>query len=429
MGFYTIPSGGRGNMTSGNLAFRIKGSSASLYSFSGDSTPFRVLVDSDTFSSRVIPTLASSKIPLFTGLSDDWHTVIVWRDNSPSGQGFAITGTMVEAFGSNASIQPMGQAYYLTDPTIPFVSTVQFAAQSDQPSGMKSAVSTTGWSTRPIGSIYCQSRFDKLYVFCNNTTTAVMVSVNGALATSCALSAWDDSTQGIDGWRLVTLAASPSAYQELIITGGGNEVSTIPVTPMQGIMAYGSTASIIASAAGTKRHVTMMGASQVEGIVVGSGGYRNDGSLMQNRLPIYITNNGLSGGTIVNLTAAIPTIAGKMQAKDIALLSIGINSADDGNFQTDYQALITAVLAAGWSKVICRGLVQTTAQTSKNTKIAAAVTAMADARVVYAAVATWIATTDGAGGTIAMPDGAHPNAAGFATMADYMVRDHSALFA
>jgi len=145
-------------------------------------------------------------------------------------------------------------------------------------------------------------------------------------------------------------------------------------------------------------------------------------------LPIDATNNALSGGTIADMTTAIPTIAGKFQVKDIFLLSVGINSADDGSFQSSYQALITAVLAAGWTKVLCRGLVTTTAQTSKNAKIAAAVTAMANPAVVYLDVSTWVATTNGAGGTIAMPDGAHPNAAGFATMADFMVRDHAALF-
>jgi lysophospholipase L1-like esterase len=48
--------------------------------------------------------------------------------------------------------------------------------------------------------------------------------------------------------------------------------------------------------------------------------------------------------------------------------------------------------------------------------------------VVFASVATWTATTNGAGGSIAMPDGVHPNAAGYQTMADFWVRDHAALF-
>lgn len=427
VGYYSIPSGGRGNMLVGNLALRIKGSSASLFSFSGDTTPFRVLVDSDTFSTRAIPTLASGKIPLFSGLSDTWHDVIVWRDNSVSGQGFAITGNLVEAYGSGADAQPMGVAYYLTDPTFPGVSTVQVATQADNPSGMLTPALATGWTTTAIGSIHMRARFDKLYIFANKAVTHVMVSVNGALATACAVSAWDDSTQGIDGWRLVTLTASPSSYAELIISGGGAESGVITAVQMTGIMAYGSTASIIAPTS-TKRHVAMLGASQVEGIVSGAGGYRNDIQMAQNRLSIYATNNGLAGGTIANLTTAIPTIAGKFQAKDICLLSVGINSADDGSFQSSYQALITAVLVAGWTKVICRGLVTTTAQTSKNAKIAAAVAAIANPNVVYADVSTWVATTNGVGGTIAMPDGAHPNAAGFATMADFMVRDHASLF-
>lgn len=427
VGYYSIPSGGRGNMLVGNLALRIKGSSASLFSFSGDTTPFRVLVDSDTFSTRVIPTLAGGKIPLFSGLSDTWHDVIVWRDNSVSGQGFAITGNLVEAYGSGANAQPMGVAYNVCDPTFPGIATAARTTQADNPSGLLTVTDSTGWSTRPVGSVHMRAKYDRLYVMCNKTATHVLVSVGGALGTACSLSDWDDSTAGIDGWRLVNTPASASSFSELIISGGGAEVSTIPVTQLYGVMAVGSTAEI-AAPTGTKRHVTMMGASQVEGITAGAGGYRNDIHLAQNRLGIYAASNGLSGGAITALTAAMPTIATKYAVKDIALLSVGINSADDANFQGDYQALITAVLAAGWSKVICRGVVTVASTASKNAKISAAVTAIGNANVVYADVSTWTATTNGAGGTIAMPDGAHPNAAGFATMADFMVRDHAALF-
>lgn len=427
IGYYSIPSGGRGNMLTGNLAFRIKGSSASLYSFSGDATPFRVLVDSDTFSTRVTPTLASGKIPLFSGLADAWHTVIIWRDNSPSGQGFAITGNLVEAYGSAADVQPMGVAYNVCDPAFPGIATAARTTQADNPSGLLTVTDTTGWSGRPVGSVHMRAKYDRLYVMCRKTSTHVFVSVNGALGTACSLSAWDDSTQGIDGWRLVTTPASASDYSELIISGGGAEAITTPETQLYGVMAVGSTAAI-AAPTGTKRHVTMLGASQVEGVALGAGGYRNDIHLAQNRLGIYASSNGQAGGAITTLTAAIPTVATKYAVKDIALLSIGINSTDDGAFQSSYEALITAVLAAGWTKVICRGVVTVSSTTSKNAKIAAAVASIGNPNVVYADVSTWTATTNGAGGTIAMPDGAHPNAAGFATMADFMVRDHASLF-
>ena len=427
IGFYSIPSGGRGNMQTSGMAFRIKGSSASMYGFAGDSTPFRVLVDSDVFSTRVIPTFASSKIPLFSGLADTWHDVIVWRDNSGTGQGLAITGNFLEVYGSNADAQPMGQIYYANESSFPGVSTVQVVSQANYPTGYNDIATTTGWSTRPCGAIHMRARYEKLYVFCKNDVTHVMLSIDGAIATLCTVSAWDDSTQELFGWRLINTPASPSTYKELILSAGNDTVFVI--TPgMHGVMATGSTASIVSPSNTSKRHVAMLGASQTEGVNIGAGGMRTDIQLAQNRLPIYATSNGSAGGTITGLTAAIPTIAPKFRAKDIALLSIGINSADDGAFQGDYQALIAAVLAAGWTKVICRGLVTTLNNDTKNAKISAAVTAIGNPNVVYADVSTWTATTNGAGGTIAMPDGAHPNAAGFATMADFMVRDHASLF-
>lgn len=90
-------------------------------------------------------------------------------------------------------------------------------------------------------------------------------------------------------------------------------------------------------------------------------------------------------------------------------------------YQANYQILIGKALAAGFQRVICRGLgfpVSTFA--AKNAAIAAAVAAVADPRVVYASVDTW---TDAALNSV------HPDRAGYVIMADYWVRDHAALFA
>lgn len=439
MGYCSQPSAGRWNMSGAPpspgaaFAYRIKGSSASMFAFGGDSTPFRVLVDSDTFSNRTIPTLTGGKIPLFSGLADAWHDVMIWQDNSGSGQGFpAPTGNLIEAFGSNAQVLPMGQAWYLGDLSFPGVFAGLTETHSFYPTSQTRKVigisSQTGWGMS-AGSIHMRAKFEKLWVFADKLATHVMVSVNGALATACALSAIDDGTQATTLWRKVDIAAQ-SSYADIILSGGGREDATAPAAGhiMQGVMVTGTGADVDAPT-GTRRHVVLIGASQVEGVSTGARGYRNDCHLVQNRLAIYGTNCGLAGGTITGLTAAVPTIATKVVNKDIAMLSVGINSADDANFQTDYQNLIQACLTAGWAKVVCRGLVTVTSNASKNAKISAAVASFSSAAVVYADVSTWTATTDGAGDTIAMPDGAHPNAAGFAKMADYWVRDHASLFA
>jgi hypothetical protein len=434
MGFATEPSAGRWNFTSsstaptplvyGTLAFRIKGSSASMFAYSGDSTPFRILVDSYTWANYTVPTLSGGKIPLFSGLSDTWHTVFIWPDNSPTGQGFpAPTGNLIEAFGSAAQVLPMGTAWYAGDPAFPgkFYGTVTDTTFFPQP---KKQVYPPGYGTS-ASSVHMRASYTELWVFLNAQATHVNLSINGALAAVCSLSALENAQNG-SNWRLVNTPAQSSTVS-LIISGGGNETTPLGATAMQGVMVTGAGAQILAPT-GARRYVALMGASQVEGVVVGAGGYKTDGHLVQNRLPIYLTNVGSAGATIDGLTAQIPTIAGRLANKDIAMLSIGINSPDDAAFQPSYTACIQACLTNGFTKVVARGLVQVSSNASKNAKIAAAVASFGSANVVYADVSSWVATTDGSGGTIPMPDGSHPSPEGFVTMADYWVRDHSAYF-
>lgn len=429
MGFASEPSAGRFNMLDACYALRIKGSSASMYdNGSGDTTPIRVLVDSETFSARTIPVRAGGKMELFSGLSDTEHTVIIWRDNSVSGQGFPSTGTLFEAFGSAATISRMGEMYYLGDPAFPGVATGARAVTTNAyPSGQIEMTKTTTHGANVPNAAHFRATYSSVWVFMHKDATRVMVSIDGAAFTEVAVTAWDDSTQGIYGWRKLDIAASPSTQRALIITGAGNTAVGPGDVVVQGVMVVGGT---IAAPSGTRRHVHLYGASQVQGTVSGAGPFRTDGMLVQEALDVYVATNGLASATITGLNTNLATAAAKMGTKDICMLSIGINSADDANFQTDYTTLIQTALNAGYTKVLARGLVQQSANnTSKNNKISAAVSSFGSAAVQYLDVSTWTATTDGAGDTIAMPDGAHPNAAGFQKMADWWVRDHASYFA
>lgn len=433
-GFCTQPSAGRWNMLNekvGNspgtaFAWRIKGSSASMYAFSGDTTPFRVLVDSDVYANRTMPIMAGGKIPLFTGLADTYHDVMVWTDNSGTGQGFPATGNLVEAFGSAASVQPMGVMHRLTAPTSPCVQTAPSIVTAYYPTTERQIVQQTGYGNA-CGSVHFRASFDKLYIHAHKLATHAMVSIDGANPVLVTLSAWDDSVQGTAGWRLVNTPAAATVKSYIISCGPETGLAGAG-SVIHSVLAYGTGAQILAPT-GTRRHVAMMGASQVEGIVDGARSFKIDCHQVQNRVPIYATNIGSSGSTTTLLTTWVPTIAAALPNKDIAMLSVGINSADDANFQPDYQALIQACLTAGFTKVVARGIVMQAGSTAaKNAKIAAAVASFSSPNVVYADVSTWVATLDGAGGTIAMPDGAHPNGAGYAEMANLWARDHSALF-
>lgn len=436
MGFATQPSAGRWNMTGATefidgamFAYRIKGTSARMSCFGGDTTPYRVLVDSENFAAFNTPTLSAGKITLFTGLADTWHTVFIWADNSPTGQGFvAPSATLIEA----DEIAPMGQIWRLGDAAFPGVSACLRNANIYYPLSTNLVVgrsALTGYGNTGQ-SIHMRAKFDSLWVYCNKTTTAVSVSINGALATVTSLSALDTGTQTTGGWRKINLPAQVS-YADFIITGAGAAPpSVVTGQPIQGIMAVGDGANMIAPTNTAKRHVCMMGASQVEGVAAGgAGAFINDLAMVQNRLPIFGVSCGLAGSTITTLTAAVPAIAARLEVRDIAMLSVGINSTDNAQLTIDYTALIQACLDNGFTKVIARGLVQASSNDSKNAKIASAVASFGSGAVVYADVSTWgLATVGGAGGTIAMPDGSHPSAAGYQTMADFWVRDHAGLF-
>lgn len=401
----------------------IRGSSADLNCFGGDSTPYIIQVDGGT---EVTPTLASGKINLFTGLADTEHLVRIRSDNSSAGQGVPTTGALFSVTGSAPAITMPWVTRYLKDPTFPGVETFLQTA----PIGgnwVPAYPKTTGAPGfgGSGGSIHVSVKADDIWVFCG--TTEVWFSNSGGAWTKETLGAAPVTPGSVAKvWRKITgLSGSVATTRDIIIS---DSPSATGGAVIEGIMATGAGASIAAPST-SKTVVTLFGASQVQGFGASFG------SVEINRLQIPFANlaaaqTGNSGATIANANTAFATWAATVKAanKQTIMLSIGINSADDAAFQGDYQTLINNCLTAGFTKVICRGLIQTSSNASKNAKIAAAVAAVANPAVVYADVSTWTAaTTDTGAPVIVMPDGAHPNDLGYDRMATLVVRDHSAL--
>lgn len=402
----------------------LTGTDAEMFCFGGDSTPFIIEVDGGV---EVTPTLASGKIPLFSGLSDVAHLVRVRADNSAGGQHVPTTGNLFSVSGIAPAVSTPWTQHYTKNPAFPGVETyLQAAALGgnylpayNRPNG------SAGWGTSS-GSLFFRAKFDDLYVF--NSAPELWFSVDGG--------AWTKETFGTapavpggsaKSWRKVTglSGAVGSGYREIQIsdspTSGGAGM-------IEGVMLTGTGADLAAPGT-SKTVVNLFGASQV----LGAGATM--GSVDINRLPRVIpaiasAQSGNSGATIAAAITAFPAWAAtvKTAQKQTLMLSIGINSADDASFQGDYQSLINAALTAGFAKVVCRGLLQTSSTASKNAKIQAAVTAVGNPAVVFADVSTWsAATTDLGGLSVWMPDGAHPNDTGYDRMAQLVVRDHSAL--
>lgn len=424
-GFYTVNgSTRRFAAIRSALSLRIKGTQADLYCTSGDSTPYRVLVDDQAHTAYSTPTLSGGKIPLFTGLADAEHIVHIFSDNSDTGQSIPTTGTLLSVTGVQPYATKLGTSYMTTDVSFPGIYTGTVNANATySPATATIPASSVGWGHRNTGSIHFRAKFTEMYVFTYSKT--VYVSINGGIMQKVSM---EESASANRYWKKIAgITGSLSSYSSVMISGGGGTAGAYAVDQeILGVMLTGDGAEMVAPT-GTKRHCTMFGASQVEGAAADSACV--DIHMAQPNLPVYALSAGSSGQTLAAAITTIPTWAPKVPYKDICLTSIGTNSPDDANFIPDYKSMVNALLTAGFQKIICRGILDVNSyQAAKNVKIAQAVSELNDSRVVYASIAGWVATTNGANGSIEMPDGNHPTEAGYRTMANKMVADHYSLF-
>jgi lysophospholipase L1-like esterase len=108
----------------------------------------------------------------------------------------------------------------------------------------------------------------------------------------------------------------------------------------------------------------------------------------------------------------------------VAILGIGGNSAAGGidpAEQAEYASCIDKLIAKGYGKVLCRGILPNVAAQplvdAANITLKSVMDGKADAKLVWIDPTTWAFSTD---------DGTHPNAAGYATLAGYAVPAYSA---
>lgn len=138
------------------------------------------------------------------------------------------------------------------------------------------------------------------------------------------------------------------------------------------------------------------------------------------------STTGISGLTISGLKTLLDTVlpARTVGVNDVAILAIGGNSAAEGidsTEQADYASCIDKLLAKGYGKVLCRGILPNVAAQplvdAANVTLKSVMDGKADARLVWINPVTWAFSTD---------DGTHPNAAGYATLAGYAVPAYTA---
>jgi hypothetical protein len=125
-----------------------------------------------------------------------------------------------------------------------------------------------------------------------------------------------------------------------------------------------------------------------------------------------------SGWTVNDLLTNLSTfnLANLVEVGDIAIMAIGRNSLTintDPSIQADYASTITGLLTAGYSRVLCRGILSESSNSfsAQNTAIETVVSDYDDPRVEFIDVSSWTG--------IDTQDGVHPSQTGYAEMVEY----------
>ena len=140
------------------------------------------------------------------------------------------------------------------------------------------------------------------------------------------------------------------------------------------------------------------------------------------------TTIGVAGQTIVGcktmLDNALPLLT--VSANDVAILSIGGNSAAggiDATKKADYLLCINKLLAKGYGKILCRGILPTPdgsdTRSIYNVELQSVVTILANPNVMWIDTSTWTGYDT--------QDNTHPTVAGYVTLAGYALPAYSSL--
>lgn len=137
------------------------------------------------------------------------------------------------------------------------------------------------------------------------------------------------------------------------------------------------------------------------------------------------STNGISGLTIEGCNALLTLVlpARAVGPDDVAILAIGGNNAANGigpAQQAEYGQCIDKLLAKGYGKVLCRGILPVNADlTPANSALKSVVDGKADPKVIWVPTETWT--------SYETLDGVHPTAAGYTSIAAYALPVYSEL--
>ena len=381
----------------------ITGTDASIVAYQNTSTQpagmVEVSVDGGPFTSCAI---SGGKYVLFAGLSQASHLVLV-RINSAysTSANFPNSGTLLSVTGAPPSIvsysnwvQP-GDGNSNTAHTNAIIANPQGAGYTPA-----SVIDNSANAQANISSVAIKGDPTELLIF--SRARYFFLSVDGAAGTRY------DAGSTATAERMVRITGLSGTHTYYVWTG---QQGAYPILSIGGV--YSTGISNIA----TKKRMDQYGDS----ITAGQGAtcYGDTDTFKVAHALGYVGGNyGVSGNTVANLYARMPTILAEksVTASDVAVLAIGrndISASWDATRISNYTSMVSSLLTAGYGKVICRGILPEGAQTwtSQNGSIQSIVTGFADSRVVFCDTSSWSG--------IATSDGTHPTDAGYVTVANY----------
>lgn len=358
-----------------------------------------VSIDGGAFSAAPV---AAGVYTLFTGLPHAPH-MVVWRFSSAysdvayigsSGNVLAVTGQPPSIAVPTALAQPasVGALSFFSAATV--ANSANFA-----PALVAERVTTSYGSNVP--SVRLRGAFTRLFV--GKSCRYVYVSKNGGAPTRHGPII---ETNAPSNGLVIALDGSLATYNVW-----GSSIATVG----GGTFGVGGDAALVDI--GAKRRLDQYGDSITESAP--ANGPTSEGECEVFRVASAMGfvggASGTSGDTAATLEARMNAVlaAREVTPNDVAIIAVGRNdgtAAWDSAKQTSYTNIINKLLTKGYGKVLCRGVMNDTANFSApNASIQAVVASLAKPNVIFIDTSTWTG--------YATSDGVHPNDAGYATLA------------
>lgn len=422
MGAFDYGTAGRilfppGNNASipGAFVADITGTAAFIRMFQNSSQPsgmVEVSVDGGAFASA--GAASGGEYTLFTGLSDTPHTVLV-RVNAAYGVSVHVptTGNFLRVTGAAPAVTVPRAVQMETSGLNILESACAFAnapgnLDVNTPAGVQSpgrvAQTASPTGQRNTSSFKIRTDATEFWIYgednwcwINDGTTTTRYALNGA--GPGALNARLTKLTGFSGLKEYAIWTEERANQ--VIAPYNSTFATFPA------------------------HVGRFdeyGDSICEGTAGNPAQDRGFATVFQTAVGLNRIggNFGISGNTIANLRARIDLILANKEitSQDVAFLTIGRNNtggAFDATETTDYQYIVSALVAAGYGRVICRGLLPEGANLwpAESGSIQSIVTGFADPKVVFMNASTFTG--------LSTHDGVHLTVTGFNQLRDYQL--------